>query len=137
MNLGKVVQVIGPVVDVEFPSGNLPAIHNAVRIKADGEQKGEARVLTGETAQHLGDNTVRLVALGPTDGLRRGMAAEDTGAPISVPEALPVPPARDAPPMTTAAMASSSYPLAACGCAEESREARTTPAMAAKTPDRA
>jgi F-type H+-transporting ATPase subunit beta len=83
MSIGKVVQVIGPVVDVEFPEGSLPAIYNAVRIKAgDG---ADARVLTGEVAQHLGDNTVRLIALGPTDGLRRGLPAEDTGAPISVP----------------------------------------------------
>src|SRR5262249_54039795 len=63
-------------------------IHNAVRIRreADGAAKnGEADVLTAEVAQHLGDNTVRVVALGPTDGLRRGLPAEDTGAPISVP----------------------------------------------------
>jgi F-type H+/Na+-transporting ATPase subunit beta len=88
MNLGKVVQVIGPVLDVEFPSGALPGIYNAVKIKFDAEgngKGGEARVLTGEVAQHMGDNTVRVVALGPTEGLRRGMVAEDTGAPISVP----------------------------------------------------
>ncbi len=58
-------------------------------------------------------------------------------APISVPDALPVPPARLAPPMTTAAMASSSYPCAACGCAEDSREASTMPATAANSPDSA
>jgi F-type H+/Na+-transporting ATPase subunit beta len=86
MNVGKVVQVIGPVVDVEFPSGALPAIYNAVRVRFDeGGKKDPERALTAETAQHLGDNTVRLVALGPTEGLRRGMVAEDTGAPISVP----------------------------------------------------
>jgi F-type H+-transporting ATPase subunit beta len=86
VNLGKVVQVIGPVVDIEFPSGSLPAIYNAVRIKTDGDGKKDAgRTLVGEVAQHLGDNTVRMVALGPTDGLRRGLVAEDTGAPISVP----------------------------------------------------
>jgi F-type H+-transporting ATPase subunit beta len=63
---GKVVQVIGPVVDAEFASGQLPAIYNAVRIPVDKD-----RVLTAEVAQHLGDNTVRLVTLGPTDGLRQ------------------------------------------------------------------
>ena len=84
MNQGKVVQVIGPVVDVEFPAGSLPSVHNAVTIQFGAGEEG-GRMLTGETAQHLGDNTVRLIALGPTDGLRRGMEARDTGAPISVP----------------------------------------------------
>ncbi len=86
MSSGKVVQVIGPVVDVEFPSGALPAIYNAVKIKRDKEQSEKmGEYLTTEVAQHLGDNTVRVIALGPTDGLRRGMAAEDTGNPISMP----------------------------------------------------
>jgi F-type H+/Na+-transporting ATPase subunit beta len=87
MNLGKVVQVIGPVVDVEFPAGKLPAIHNAVKVKHGEDKKdgGAQPDLTGEVAQHLGDNTVRLIALGPTEGLRRGMEAQDTGAPITVP----------------------------------------------------
>ncbi|OGR83834.1 MAG: F0F1 ATP synthase subunit beta [Elusimicrobia bacterium RIFCSPLOWO2_01_FULL_64_13] len=84
MNPGKVVQVIGPVVDLEFPSGNLPAIYNAVRVKLDGSGNGGGD-LTVEVAQHLGDNIVRAISLGPTDGLRRGLPAEDTGAPISVP----------------------------------------------------
>ncbi|MBI4051788.1 MAG: F0F1 ATP synthase subunit beta, partial [Elusimicrobia bacterium] len=79
MNVGKVVQVVGPVLDVEFPSGTLPAIYNALKIKS-----GES-LLTVEVAQHLGDNTVRTIALGPTDGLRRGMMVEDTGAAITVP----------------------------------------------------
>jgi F-type H+-transporting ATPase subunit beta len=70
-------------VDVEFPEGNLPAVYNAVTIRAG--EGASARVLTGEVAQHLGDNTVRLIALGPTEGLSRGLAAEDTGKPISVP----------------------------------------------------
>ena len=81
MNLGKVVQVIGPVVDVEFPSGNLPNILNAVKIHR--EDSGE--FLTVEVAQHLGDNTVRAVAMSSTDGLKRGVMAEDTGSPITVP----------------------------------------------------
>ena len=84
MNPGKVVQVIGPVVDLEFPSGNLPAIYNAVRVKLDGSGNGGGD-LTVEVAQHLGDNIVRAISLGPTDGLRRGLPAEDTVAPSSVP----------------------------------------------------
>src|SRR3989338_5985828 len=84
MNLGKVVQVIGPVVDLEFPSGNLPGILNAVKIRREGGENGTS-VLTVEVAQHLGDNIVRAVALGTTDGMRRGLLAEDTGFPISVP----------------------------------------------------
>src|SRR5687768_11891603 len=91
MNLGKVVQVIGPVVDIEFPSGTLPAIYNAVKIKFEtegngkGNSNGESRMLTAEVAQHLGDNTVRVITMGPTEGMQRGMVAEDTGAPITVP----------------------------------------------------
>jgi F-type H+-transporting ATPase subunit beta len=86
MNIGKISQVIGPVVDVEFPSGNLPAITTALKIRSEeDESRNGTSTLTVEVAQHLGDNTVRAVALGPTDGLRRGMSAEDTGAPITVP----------------------------------------------------
>jgi len=87
MNIGKVVQVIGPVIDVEFPSGKLPAIYNAIKIKMphDGKSASEAAVLTSEVASHLGDNMVRAIAMGPTDGLTRGMTVEDTGAPITVP----------------------------------------------------
>ena len=85
MNLGKVVQVIGPVVDLEFSPGHLPKILNAVKIRREGEEKNGSQQLTVEVAQHLGDNTVRAIALGPTDGLKRGMIAEDAGAPITVP----------------------------------------------------
>ncbi len=84
MKAGKVVQVIGPVVDVEFASGQLPRILNALRIQKDDDKSGVATV-TVEVAQHLGDNIVRAIALGATDGLRRGLAVEDTGAPITVP----------------------------------------------------
>jgi len=76
---GKVVQVIGPVVDVEFPEGCLPDLYNAIVIR-----EGNIN-LTMEAMQHLGNNTVRCVALASTDGLQRGMTAWDTGAPISVP----------------------------------------------------
>ncbi len=78
-NIGKVTQVMGPVVDVRFNEGELPAIHNALTISmAD-------RVLTVEVAQHIGDNTARCIAMSSTDGLQRGLPATDTGAPISVP----------------------------------------------------
>ena len=87
MSTGKVVQVIGPVVDVEFPPGQLPNIHNAVRIEQAEDKKAgtpEIRV-TLEVAQHLGENRVRGVAMSHTDGLVRGMLVKDTGGPISVP----------------------------------------------------
>ncbi|MBI5200584.1 MAG: F0F1 ATP synthase subunit beta, partial [Elusimicrobia bacterium] len=85
MNIGKLVQVVGPVVDVEFPSGRLPNIYNALKIKLDGGNGSKQSVLTVEVASHLGDNTVRAISMGPTDGLRRGTPVEDTGAPITVP----------------------------------------------------
>lgn len=82
-HIGKVIQVIGPVVDVEFPPEQLPEIYNAVKIQG---KSGEVDVrLTAEVMQHLGDNTVRCVAMSSTDGLTRGMEAIDTGAPIAVP----------------------------------------------------
>jgi F-type H+-transporting ATPase subunit beta len=81
---GKVVQIIGPVVDVEFEGGHLPEIYNALRIVSDG--KGEDAIdVVAEVEQHLGENRVRAVAMKPTDGMQRGMKAIDTGAPISVP----------------------------------------------------
>jgi len=86
MNIGKLVQIVGPVVDVEFPPGQLPAIYNALKIKVEGDGNGaKATTLTTEVASHLGDNTVRAISMGPTDGLRRGLLVEDTGAPITVP----------------------------------------------------
>jgi F-type H+-transporting ATPase subunit beta len=79
MSVGKVIQVMGPSVDVQFPPENLPAILNAVEIKRkDGK-------LVLEVAQHIGDNSVRCIALASTEGLVRGMEVKDTGAPISVP----------------------------------------------------
>lgn len=83
MAKGKVVQVIGPVVDVEFPIDELPTILNAVKIK--GKADNVDIDLTVEVMQHLGDNTTRCIAMSSTDGLRRGMEAVDTGAPIMVP----------------------------------------------------
>jgi F-type H+-transporting ATPase subunit beta len=82
---GRVAQVIGPVVDVEFPDQHLPEILNAVRILDDGE-KGEISIdVTLEVAQHLGENRARCIAMEPTDGMVRGMIATDLGEPISVP----------------------------------------------------
>jgi F-type H+-transporting ATPase subunit beta len=83
-NVGKVIQVIGPVVDVEFDEGHLPAIYNAVRISG-ALGGGEQVDIVCEVQQHLGESRVRTVAMKPTDGLQRGMDAVDTGAPISVP----------------------------------------------------
>jgi|DewCreStandDraft_1066081.scaffolds.fasta_scaffold00107_9 F-type H+-transporting ATPase subunit beta len=78
---GRIRQIIGTVIDVEFPPGHQPEIFNAVEIPVPEED----RVLVAEVEQHLGNNWVRCLAMGPTDGLRRGMPAYDTGAPISVP----------------------------------------------------
>jgi len=82
--LGKVIQVIGPVIDVEFESGHLPNIYNALRIVAT-LPTGENIDIVTEVEQHLGEGRVRTVAMKPTDGLQRGMDVQDTGAPISVP----------------------------------------------------
>jgi F-type H+-transporting ATPase subunit beta len=79
-NTGKVSQVIGTVVDVEFPSGDLPELFNALEISGQGGEK-----IVAEVEQHLGNNWVRCLAMNSTDGLRRGAAAIDTGKPISVP----------------------------------------------------
>ncbi|MBO8142831.1 MAG: F0F1 ATP synthase subunit beta [Firmicutes bacterium] len=81
--VGQVVQVMGPVVDVQFPPGQLPDLNNAIRI--DVESDDRAIHLTLEAAQHLGNDTVRCVAMASTDGLVRGMKAVDTGEPIAVP----------------------------------------------------
>ncbi|MBX3747686.1 MAG: F0F1 ATP synthase subunit beta [Verrucomicrobiae bacterium] len=83
MNQGKIVQIIGPVVDVEFPD-QLPAIYNALVVEYELPLVGPTR-LTLEVQQHLGDHWVRAVAMSTTDGLRRGMAITDTGVPISMP----------------------------------------------------
>ncbi len=86
MNVGQVVQVIGVVVDIRFPPGQVPDIYNALQITSDKEDMfGRKFNLTLEVAQHLGNNTVRAVAMSATDGLVRGMEVVDTGAPISVP----------------------------------------------------
>jgi F-type H+-transporting ATPase subunit beta len=83
--IGRVVQIIGPVVDIEFEGGQLPEIYNAVHIKSDGAAGGTPIDVIVEVEQHLGENRVRTVAMKPTDGMQRGMAAVDTGAPITMP----------------------------------------------------
>src|SRR5208337_2018475 len=82
MNTGKIVQVIGPVVDVEFP-GPLPAIYNAVTVAF--KVNHQPVLLTLEVQQHLGDHWVRTVAMSSTEGLKRGYEVLDTGEPISMP----------------------------------------------------
>src|SRR5256714_3884897 len=84
MNKGNIVQVIGPVVDVEFGQQNqLPRIYNALQVEY--EVAGNPTKLTLEVQQHLGENWVRSIAMSSTEGLKRGMSVTDTGAPISVP----------------------------------------------------
>ncbi|WP_062052074.1 F0F1 ATP synthase subunit beta [Bacillus sp. JCM 19034] len=86
MNKGRITQVMGPVVDVKFDDGHLPEIYNALRIEQKGSEANAVDVnLTLEVAIHLGDNSVRTVAMDSTDGLVRGTEVVDTGAPISVP----------------------------------------------------
>jgi F-type H+-transporting ATPase subunit beta len=84
-NIGKVVQVIGPVIDVEFPAEHLPELYTALRVDAPAPVGGAAVHLVAEVQQHIGRNQVRAVAMSSTDGLVRGMGAVDTGGPISVP----------------------------------------------------
>ena len=79
-NIGKITQIISAVLDIKFQEGNLPEINEAINVPLKDGGK-----LDVEVAQHLGDDTVRCIALGPTDGLVRGMDAIATGAPISVP----------------------------------------------------
>ena len=79
-SLGVITQIVGAVLDIRFQDGNLPEINEAIHIK---RQDGDKLVV--EVAQHLGDDTVRCIAMGPTDGLVRGMEAVATGAPICVP----------------------------------------------------
>ena len=81
--VGRVVRVIGPVVDVEFPAGQMPEILNALHVET--EIMGEKRTITLEVELHIGENIVRAISLKPTDGMRRGAEVRDTGAPISVP----------------------------------------------------
>ncbi|MDC3411799.1 F0F1 ATP synthase subunit beta [Aquibacillus sp. 3ASR75-11] len=88
MSKGRVTQVMGPVVDVKFESGQLPEIYNALQVQYDTLENTDAKSsneLTLEVALHLGDDSVRTIAMSSTDGLKRGTAVIDTGAPVSVP----------------------------------------------------
>jgi F-type H+-transporting ATPase subunit beta len=85
INEGTIIQVIGPVVDIDFSGGNIPQVLNAIAIDLASPETGEMSKLICEVQQHLGEDRVRTVAMDSTDGLVRGMRAIDTGAPISVP----------------------------------------------------
>src|SRR5580693_43746 len=84
-NEGKVIQVIGPVVDLEFDEASLPPIYQAVKIVSDGFEVPEPISISVEIEQHLGEGQCRCVAMEPTEGLIRGMKAIDLGGPITVP----------------------------------------------------
>ena len=87
MNEGRVTQIIGPVIDVEFEDGNLPELKNALVVKKDSSTvaEGERDEVVVEVSLHLGESTVRTVSMEPTDGLVRGLKVTDTGAPIKIP----------------------------------------------------
>src|SRR5712671_1011214 len=84
-NLGKVSQIIGPALDVEFPEGHQPTIHNAIRITSAGFNIPTPLDIIAEVQQHLGEGRVRCVSMQPTDGMVRGMVAEDLDGPIRIP----------------------------------------------------
>ena len=84
-NIGKIVAVVGPAVDVEFPEGQLPPIYQALLIEDDGVVSSTKVKVVVEVAAHLGENRVRCIAMSTTDGLVRGMDVVDTGAGISAP----------------------------------------------------
>src|SRR5260370_26895000 len=87
--IGHVVQVIGPVLDVQFEAGHLPAIYNAVRITSEGYNLPEPLDVTAEVQQHLGEGRVRAVSMEPVEGMVRGMKAYDLGQGITVPVGRP------------------------------------------------
>src|SRR5215467_999853 len=83
--VGKVVQVAGPAVDVEFPEGSIPIIHTAIRVTSEGFDVPDPIDIICEAEQHIGEGRVRTIALQPTEGLVRGMKAESLGHPVEVP----------------------------------------------------
>ena len=83
-SVGRVTQILGPVVDVEFPPGGLPEVYTALKLTNPTLSKDPDN-LTVEVAQHLGENTARCIAMDSTDGLARGVPVKNTGAPIQVP----------------------------------------------------
>ncbi len=86
---GKVIQVAGPTIDIQFPEGHVPKIYNAVRVTSEGYDVPQAIDITAEVAQHIGEGRVRTIAMEPTDGLVRGMKAYDLGEPITIPVGKP------------------------------------------------
>src|SRR5260370_700097 len=87
--VGHVVQVIGPVMDIQFEAGHLPAIYNAIRITSEGYSIPEPLDVTAEVQQHLGEGRVRAIAMEPVEGMVRGMKAYDLGKGIEVPVGRP------------------------------------------------
>src|SRR5258706_11723494 len=83
--VGKVIQVAGPADDIELPEGQIPVIRTAIRITSDGFKVPDPVDIICEVAQHIGESRVRTIALQPTDGMVRGMKAEDLGEPVTVP----------------------------------------------------
>src|SRR5215213_511310 len=83
--VGKVIQVAGPAIDIQFPEGHIPPILTAIRVTSEGFNVPTPVDLIVEVAQHIGEGRVRTIALQPTEGLVRGMKAESTGEPVMVP----------------------------------------------------
>src|ERR1700743_945420 len=86
---GRVVQIAGPTIEIEFPEGHIPKIYNAIRVTSEGYEVPTPIDIMAEVAQHIGEGRVRTIAMQPTDGLVRGMKALDLGRPISVPVGKP------------------------------------------------
>jgi F-type H+-transporting ATPase subunit beta len=82
---GRVVQVAGPTIEIEFPEGHVPKIYNAIHVTSEGYDVPNKIDITAEVAQHIGEGRVRTIAMEPTDGLVRGMKAFDLGQPITIP----------------------------------------------------
>ena len=84
-NVGKVSQIIGPAVDIEFAEGKQPEIHTAIHITSEGFNVPSPLSVIAEVQQHLGEGRVRCISMQPTDGMVRGMPAKDMGGPITIP----------------------------------------------------
>src|SRR5260370_297032 len=83
--IGRVIQIAGPAVDIQFAEGEIPVIHTAIRITSEGFNVPKPMNVMVEVAQHIGEGRVRTIALQPTDGMVRGMRAESLGHPVTVP----------------------------------------------------
>ena len=89
VHVGRVIQVIGPVIDVSFDGGYLPPVYNALRVTSDGFEVPQPIDIICEVSQHLGNRRVRAVSMQPTEGIVRGMNAIDTGSQITMPSVKP------------------------------------------------